>query len=263
MLRFLFFVLAFLLLSNTAFSNDPYPSYPLTSCDKTPGMADSHVLALSWLPAFCDAHGYEAGYAECLDLPPESFHAKNLVLHGLWPNEASCGMDYNFCDAEIKANHCDYPSLSLPSSISKELQMLMPSYAYGGCLERHEWHKHGSCQLLPVSQYFALALRLTREAVNSPFGNYLSRHSGKKVKKDDLLKILEQSFGKNTTQKIYLGCRNGMLVDVYINLPALIPYDADLKSLVQKADKYKKTGQCPKTILISDFTAKTLRGIAS
>ena len=255
MLRPTLFFCSFMFCSTVTFASQ---SFFAVNCDKTPGMADAYVLALSWHPAFCETHGYEASYPECLTLPGTSYQARNLVLHGLWPNQKNCGIHYDYCGVEVQKNYCDYPSLALAPEISQELMRFMPSFAHGGCLERHEWYKHGSCQLLSTGQYYSLALSLAREASLSPLGEFLHQHSGKFVSLTDLLTAVEQAFGQSNVGKIYLGCRDGMLVDVYINLPAVIPSGEQLKSLVQKAASVKKKNHCPKKILISDFTTDFL-----
>ena len=237
-------------------------SIAAASCDTTAGMADAYVLALSWHPAFCETHGYEASYPECLTLPDTSYQARHLVLHGLWPNQNGCGIDYEYCGVEAQKNYCDYPPLALTPEVGQKLMRLMPSYAHGSCLERHEWYKHGSCQLLSTNQYYALALRLTREASLSPLGQFLHQHSGKFVSRAELLAAVKRAFGQSHAGKIYLGCQDGMLVDVYIQLPAVIPFEEPLKSLVRKAPAFKKQNRCPKRILISDFTSNFLKQAA-
>ncbi|KTC99843.1 ribonuclease T2 family protein [Legionella erythra] len=223
-------------------------------CDQSPGMADSYVLALSWQPAFCQTYGYEAGKPECMKLKPASYAASHLALHGMWPNQNQCGQNYGFCGVEPQANHCDYPIVNLSDDVADSLRVLMPSYAFGSCLERHEWYKHGSCQILSADAYFSLAMRLTREADRSPLGNYLHEHLGKTVTRNELEDQVRLAFGSEAAKKVYLGCKNGLLVDIYIQLPALIPYSESLKSLVQQAPELKRHSGCPASVGISDFT---------
>lgn len=224
------------------------------ACNQNPGMADSYVLALSWQPGFCQTYGYEAAKPECFKLSQNSYAASHVVLHGLWPNQDSCGHDYGYCGVEPLANHCDYPSLNLSSEVSGRLHRLMPSFAYGSCLERHEWNKHGSCQILTEDAYFSLALRLTEEADASDLGRYLHKHVGERIKLKQLEQVVEQAFGKNSFTKVYLGCKNGILVDILIQLPPLIPHEESLLSLVKKAPSLSGSQGCPLTIKISDFS---------
>lgn len=230
-----------------------FPAFSYGPCDKTPGLADAYVLALSLQPAFCETYGYEAGKPECLELSASQPQARHFSLHGLWPNQASCGIRYGFCGTPSKRSHCAYSPLNLSEPVSNELKQLMPSYAYGSCLERHEWYKHGSCQILSADDYFTLAIRLVKEVNQTEFANLIERHHGKMLEKAELKAAIEQTFGQGSAQKVYLGCKNGMLVDVFIQLPALIPRDASLHELVLQASEYAYPDRCPKKIYISEF----------
>ncbi|MGL5743130.1 MAG: ribonuclease T2 family protein [Legionella sp.] len=111
--------------------------YASDVCDTHAGMSDSYVLALRLQPGFCQTYGYEAGKTECRNLPSNSYQAKHLTLHGLWPNQNACGQRYGFCGVEQKTNHCAYSPLELSSQVSALLKKVMPSFFYGSCLERH------------------------------------------------------------------------------------------------------------------------------
>ncbi|ETO92236.1 ribonuclease T2 family protein [Legionella oakridgensis] len=222
-------------------------------CDNSPGMADSHVLALNWLPGFCETYGYEAGKPECIKLPADAYQAQHMVLHGLWPNNAACGSNYGYCGVEGPKAHCDYPPVILSKPVADDLSQFMPSYAYGSCLERHEWNKHGSCQVLSADQYFSLAMRLTNETNKTAIGQFLQAHIGDVVELSQMKETIKNTFGDDAGDKVYLGCKNGRLVDIYISLPALIPEGESLLVLIQKASNRKYGYGCPQKIIISDF----------
>lgn len=222
-------------------------------CDSRAGMADSHVLALSSQSGFCETYGYEAGKPECRKITSNSFQANHLTLHGLWPNQENCGQRYGFCDVKPRANHCDYSPLDLSSNVGDKLKKLMPSYNYGSCLERHEWNKHGSCQILTTDDYFSLAMRLATEVDASVFGHFLTEHKGDTVKISLLREQLSKAFGTNNSGKIYLGCKDGFLVDVFIQLPALIPFNESVASLINKAPDHQYHDSCPSYVTISNF----------
>lgn len=225
----------------------------IDSCDTHPGISDSYILALSSQPGFCQTYGYEAGKPECRHLPKNSYQANHLTLHGLWPNQNACGQNYGYCGVEQQLNHCAYPPVDLSPQISEWLKKIMPSYSYGSCLERHEWNKHGSCQLLSADYYFALAMRLTEAVDHSLLGQYLTQHQGQKVTLTQLRALVGASFGDVNLGKLYLGCKKGILVDVYIQLPAIIPYDESLESLMTQAPEFSMSDTCPSTVLLSDF----------
>lgn len=228
-----------------------------TICDESPGLADSNVLALSWQPGFCETYGYEAGKPECTQLKAQSYQANHLVLHGLWPNQDVCGQHYGFCGVQPQPHHCDYSPVNLNSSVAMELRQLMPSYTYGSCLERHEWNKHGSCQALSANDYFTLAIRLTKEMDKTALGDFLRQHQGETITRGELRDEIAHSFGKEANTKVYLGCKNGILVDVYIQLPALIPQTSSLQALIKEAPSFARYDACPVKITISDFNSET------
>lgn len=233
-----------------------YQSQEPKSCDNNPGLANYNVIAFSWQPAFCATYGYEAGKPECLHLKSTFYSANHLVLHGLWPSQESCGVHYGFCGIESQTNHCDYPAVNLTPDVANTLRVLMPSFAFGSCLERHEWNKHGSCQLLASSEYFAQALRLTNDVNETPFGQYLHEHIGQRVSKVDLEETIKASFGDKAIRKVYLGCKNGLLVDIFIQLPAVLPESDSLVTLVKNAAEVSHPSGCPQSIGISDFTGE-------
>lgn len=222
-------------------------------CDTHKGKADANILALSSQPGFCQHYGYEAGKPECLHLAKNSYQATHLTLHGLWPNQNSCGQHYGYCDTKPKPSHCSYNALNLSTEVSNSLDKLMPSYHYGSCLERHEWNKHGSCQNLSDNGYFSLATRLTTEVNNSAFGQYLTAHNGQTIALVTLRQRIAEAFGANNSTKIRLGCKNGLLVDVFITLPAIIPEDASLESLINQGPSYQNNDSCPGYVMLSDF----------
>lgn len=222
-------------------------------CDISQGKADSNVLALSSQAGFCETYGYEAGKPECWKFTSNSYQANHLTLHGLWPNQNACKQNYGFCGVRPRPNHCDYDELNLSSSVSSQLKQLMPSYNYGSCLERHEWNKHGSCQFLDTDGYFSLGMRLTKEVDKTIFGKFLTSHKGETVRLSQLRHSLDQSFGAENAGKIRLGCKDGILVDVFIILPALISPEQSIETLVNNAPSNRYKDACYSKVILSDF----------
>lgn len=227
-------------------------------CTMNPGLADSHILALSSQPGFCETYGYEAGKPECLKLDKNSYQATHLTLHGLWPNQAACGPRYGYCTARPRPTHCSYPPLALDAEVAQQLKILMPAYQHGSCLERHEWNKHGSCQRLSADDYFSLSMRLTREFDQSAFGQYLTEHNGEVVLLPVLRQVLAQTYGKANLGKIYFSCKNTILVDIYIELPALIPFNESLATLIEQAPDVHHRDSCARHVTLSNFNHKSL-----
>lgn len=224
-------------------------------CDKAPGMANTYLLALSWQPGFCETYGYEAGKPECQQIKPESYPATHFTLHGLWPDQDACGINYGFCGASKQSIHCNYPPVNLSAEVGDHLAQLMPSYAVGSCLERHEWNKHGSCQFLTADDYFSQAMDLVDQINVSSFRQFIQKHIGSSVKQSDVFKQFEQSFGQGSAKTMHLGCTNNTLVDIYITVPVLNQTHNDLKTLLAQSEGHNVKSQgCGTSFTISDFS---------
>jgi len=203
-------------------------------CDIT-GQADSYVLALSWQPAFCES---KPDKPECQIMDPAAYQARNFTLHGLWPNKKSCGTRYGFCGEVKRQEHdfCDYPAVQLNTAAHNALAQVMPSVEAGSCLERHEWHKHGTCQTeWSDDQYFELASDLTRQFNEAGIAYFMNRRIGREVRTEDFLSRLAAVLGSGARERVKLGCEDGLLVDVEINLPAGIKPGTDLEALIAQA----------------------------
>jgi len=205
------------------------------SCDLQQSF-DSQVLALSWQSAFCELRG--SNKPECKALDRKSYAAGHFTLHGLWPNKSSCGSNYGYC-GDVKQqprNFCDYPALQLTEQTSTALKQLMPSYAFGSCLERHEWWKHGSCRDTQPDNYYQLAIRLAGQVNDAaPIVSFINAHLGGTVKKQDFLHAWKRAFGEGSEHKLTLKCDKDMLTEIRLSLPATIAEDAALPQLLQQA----------------------------
>jgi ribonuclease T2 len=96
-------------------------------------------------------------------------------------------------------------------------------------------------------------MRLTTEVDQSGFGTYLTQHQGKVVPLTELRKVITQTFGTANSEKIYLGCKNGILVDIYIQLPALLPQTDSLIALINSAPNNRSHDMCGSKVTISHF----------
>lgn len=201
------------------------------------GEADAYVLALSWHPAFCEL---KPGGPDCRPSSRAAYAARNFTLHGLWPNKSNCGTDYGFCGT-VKhplRNFCDYPPVALAPATRDGLTEVMPGSVQGACLERHEWHKHGTCQTGWTSDvYFSLAANLTRQFNASGIADFLAPRIGGSVQTEEFLARLNETLGPQTRDRIRLSCEQGMLVELRIMLPSHLAQDAKLESLLPLAGK--------------------------
>ena len=205
--------------------------------------ADSYVFAVSWQPAFCES---KPDKAECATHDPTVYQASHFTLHGLWPNKVSCGIGYGYC-GEVKdkpANFCDYPQVNLSATVRNQLSVVMPSVSAGSCLERHEWYKHGACQTAAPDQYFEKATNLVHQFNDSGISEFMKNHINRQVSLEEFRVVLDSSLGIGGSSHAKLGCKQGLLVDIYINLPADIKTDANLKELVSKAPQAPADKSC-------------------
>lgn len=199
------------------------------------GQVDSYVLALSWQPAFCETKPEKT---ECQLNDPVSYQARHFTLHGLWPNKRQCGISYGFC-GEIRAKRdkfCDYPEIKLDVDSHVSLAEVMPSVKAGSCLERHEWHKHGTCQTAwSMEEYFDLSVDLTRQFNESGMAYFMNRRIGQSVRTDDFLNRLAAVLGAAARERVKLKCEQGMLVEVQMSLGAELTMGEDLERLMANA----------------------------
>jgi len=208
---------------------------------RTSGLADAYVFAVSWQPAFCEIYKHKR---ECRVKSAESFQAQNFTLHGLWPDKKDCSVNYGFCGLNKMKNFCAYPKLKLDSATRAELNKMMPSAKAGTCLQRHEWYKHGTCQtLFNEDQYYDKALSLLKQ-FNEKMSSFMVENTGKKISKKAFLAQVDTAFGKGASQRLFLGCRKGNLVDIYMNLPLAVEQHDDLQKLLLQGKITRKT-KCP------------------
>jgi ribonuclease T2 len=176
---------------------------------------------------------------ECKQATSDRYDAKHFTLHGLWPNQRTCRDEYGFC-GQVHAEQrdfCDYPEVALTPQLRERLGEVMPSVAYGTCLERHEWWKHGTCWAGAPEAYFTEAMRLVRFINESAVvSEVVSAAIGKSVDASELLRAIDAAFGNGASKKFELSCnRQKELVEVRVSLPATIQPDEPLPALLERA----------------------------
>lgn len=222
---------------------------PVTSTSGNPAQChtsdkiDSYVFAVSWQAAFCETH---QGKPECRIHAPDSFQASHFTLHGLWPNQSSCGTNYGFCGAVTQQkNFCDYQPVPMNADTQKSLAIVMPSVAAGSCLDRHEWYKHGSCQTRPADQYFDTAMNLLKQFNDSGIADFIAANVGKDMDIEAFLQKIDEKLGDGAHLRMKIGCdKNNNLVDIYMNLPKTIMEDSSLKALIAQGTPAYSAENC-------------------
>ncbi|MCV6636827.1 hypothetical protein [Candidatus Albibeggiatoa sp. nov. NOAA] len=219
------------------------------------GEFDHYVLALSWLPAFCELHGRKP---ECRKQTAKDYSASHFSLHGLWPSRKQrqgygyCDMDsYTFKQYKSMA-WCKMPKLDLSKTTRNELKQSMPA-SVQGCLQRHEWYKHGTCTTMSADQYYKRSNDLLDMVNQSQFAKLVSQNVGKYVQRKDLLNAFSQEFGKNNRNYLTLHCKKvgntSLLSEIRLYLAKPLKQTHNLEDYFP-TDKIKIRGGCPQRFKI-------------
>lgn len=199
---------------------------------------DDYLLAVSWQPAFCETHPSKT---ECKTLTPSRFDAKNLALHGLWPqprNNAYCGVSVKDKSVDRRKRWDLLPPLKLSQSVRQELSKVMPGYASN--LQRHEWIKHGTCYGTTENQYYVDSLWMMRELNNSAVRDLFSSRIGQTVTITEVRNSFDKAFGAGTGQKVNMRCdRKGRVGEIWVNLRGKVSSGISFKQMLMNAPQAK------------------------
>lgn len=223
------------------------PSAPLNTSSKScsePNEFDSYVLALTWQPGFCEHFNYKGNKPECTAINDGKLNITNLTLHGLWPNKASCGTKYGYCDR--------YARLNLSASTIKEIAPWMPNFYYQTKFGEYQWKKHGACQNLDANDYFLTATKLVEKVDASVIGQFIKANIGKNVSTASFKKNLISHFGANAVDRISLACSQGRyLNEVRLNIGKSFNVNNSVQELLESGPKGRPFyGNCHKKIYI-------------
>jgi ribonuclease T2 len=242
------------------------PAAPSAALVRTPsdggaaGQFDTYVFSLQWAAAFCEG---KPALPECADRTPGRFSAKNLTIHGLWPDKANdtahtygyCGVDASVRALDKAATWCRMPGLNLASETMSRLTEIMPGAA--SCLQNHEWYKHGSCSGYTPDEYYARAAGLVTFVSTTKFGRFLSTNTGRTVTADALLAAFESEFGSGSRNLVSLNCTKSggadLLLDVRLKLSQPLRPAAELGKMLLPGGG---TGNCPGTFKIDELPAR-------
>jgi ribonuclease T2 len=198
---------------------------------KKPASSNQYLLALSWEPAFCETHPQKS---ECQSIHSRRYDARNLALHGLWPqprNNAYCGVSDKNKTIDRHKRWDLLEPLKLSIETKTTLAKIMPGFASN--LQRHEWIKHGTCYGTSAEIYYQHALALTKQINNSQVGKLFASNIGRKISAHQIRTAFEQSFGKGAGNKVTIRCdRKGNISELWINLQGKINLDTPLDSLM-------------------------------
>jgi ribonuclease T2 len=164
-----------------------------------------HVLALSWQPAFCEAH---AQVPECAAESAQSFDAGHLSLHGLWPQPGRnvyCNVDPSHRAADEAGHWRELPVPQLGAETRAGLRKAMPGAQ--SLLDRHEWIKHGTCFGRDAEAYFRESVRLTAAINESAVGELLAARVGTRVTGGEIRATFDEAFGAGAGARVRLACQ--------------------------------------------------------
>ena len=213
------------------------------SCD-TRNEFDSYVLALTWQPGFCEHFNYKGNKPECTAINDGKLKITNLTLHGLWPNKASCGTKYGYCDR--------YARLNLSAETIKEIAPWMPNFYYQTKFGDYQWKKHGACQNLDANDYFLTATKLVEKVDASAIGQFIKANIGNNVSTASFKKNLVSHFGVDAVDRISLACSQGKyLNEVRLNIGKSFNVNNTVQELLESGPKGRPFyGNCHKKIYI-------------
>ena len=176
-----------------------------------------YLLALSWQPGFCSTHGSKK---ECKSADSSDHSAKNLSLHGLWPqprDNAYCGVSDADKTVDRRGRWDLLKKLDLSTDTVKALNIAMPGYA--SALQRHEWIKHGTCYSKDAETYYKDSIRVTNAFNESPVAALIASKKGGALSLKDIRKAVAKSFGEKAASKVALRCgRRDQITELWIGM---------------------------------------------
>jgi ribonuclease T2 len=199
------------------------------------GATATHVLDVSWEPAFCEGHGEKA---ECQRETEQSFEATHFSLHGLWPQPKGhyyCGVDRTLKDADKRNHWGDLPEPDLSAATRDRLAAVMPGVLSG--LERHEWIKHGTCYGGDANTYFNRAAELAEQLNASAARELFAGKIGQSVSLADIRGAFDAAFGAGAGARVVVDCppNSGEVSELVIYLAGDVNGSAPLADLIHAA----------------------------
>ena len=201
------------------------------------GVEATHVLAVSWEPAFCEEKGEKA---ECQRETEQSFEATHFSLHGLWPQPEGkyyCGVDRALKDADRRNHWGDLPEPDLSAATHDRLAAEMPGVLSG--LERHEWIKHGTCFGADANTYFNREAELAEQLNASTARELFATKIGQSVSLADIRGVFDTAFGAGAGARVVVHCQGSggqrEISELIIYLAGEVNGSAPLANLIHAA----------------------------
>lgn len=190
------------------------------------GAGEALVLALTWLPAFCEG---APGRPECRALGPRDPAARGFTLHGLWPGPrgtAYCGPAAGLAGRRWSK----LPAPEIDAATRAALAEAMPGMR--SHLHRHQWAKHGSCYAAGADEYFDDALHLLRQVDRSALGDLFRARIGGDLSAAEIRGAADRAFGTGAGARVSVVCRDGIITELRLGLRGRIDPDTALGRLL-------------------------------
>jgi ribonuclease T2 len=198
------------------------------------GVSRDYLLAVSWQPAFCQTH---QGKRECETQHGGRFDADHFSLHGLWPQPRG----NTYCQVSNLNRRLDdrglweqLPALGLAEETLDALLVVMPGVA--SHLHRHEWYKHGTCYSDSPEEYYQESLSLMAQLNDSPVRGLFASQVGRRLSAAAIREAFDVAFGEGAGERVEVGCDDGMLSELWINMRGEVERDTSLGALIRAAE---------------------------
>ena len=177
-----------------------------------------------------------------------SLAARELSIHGLWPNYNSslhddaswpqfcknATLDFTVCNPSCSEALCQI-SAGTRAAMAARWAARYPEYAYGSLAE-HEWSKHGSCTGLDQLSYFQLVDAKVAPTLDGAGASLVKSSVGADVAYGDLSQAFSTDHGG---KEVALGCEGCNLSDVWFKFDSATsaPLDYAGTSTCAKCDQ--------------------------
>ncbi len=202
-----------------------------------------YVLAASWEPSFCAS---EPQKLECRIETPDGLDARQLSLHGLWPDPEYCNVPSDIVETDKHKQFGELPPVDLSTPVRDALNQVMPGTH--SALERHEWIKHGTCSGDTPDAYFAAATALMTQLNASKVGALFASNVGRQITTAQIQQALNESFGAGAGDRIKVSCKglrgDRVIEEFTLGLQGQADEKSDIAQLIAAAPPLADHG-CP------------------
>lgn len=178
-----------------------------------------NVLAVTWLPAFCERHGRRP---ECRAIArdPTLGWARQFTAHGLWPQPREriyCGVGAEEARRDRDGRWDALPRPGMDRETAEGLVDSMPGVAVH--LHRHQWVKHGRCYGAPSADaYFDDLIWLMAALNGSAVAELFRERAGRVVTAAEIRRAFDRSFGEGAGARVSVRCREGRVEALRLRL---------------------------------------------